>query len=51
MSANTEADIATAGALKLLLYNQHTTCAEFEELSKWLADNGVGSSAEMLQQY
>ncbi|AZO85932.1 hypothetical protein BOO88_25880 [Stutzerimonas stutzeri] len=44
MSDN-EANIATADALTLLLYNQHAICAAIEEVTKWLAENGVGSVA------
>jgi hypothetical protein len=45
MSANPEANIATADALTLLLHNQHAICAAIEEVTKWLAENGVGSVA------
>lgn len=45
MPGNSEANIATADALTLLLHNQHAICAAIEELTKWLADNGVGSVA------
>jgi hypothetical protein len=45
MSDNTKANIATADALTLLLHNQHAICAAIEELTKWLADNGVGNVA------
>lgn len=45
MRDNTESDIATADALTLLLHNQHALAAAIEELTKWLADNGVESVA------
>ena len=45
MSVNTEANIATADALTLLLHNQHALGAAIEEITKWLSDNGVGSVA------
>ncbi|MDR7285959.1 hypothetical protein J2X84_004819 [Pseudomonas corrugata] len=43
MSYNSEADIATADALTLLLHNQHAICAAMEEVTKWLSENGVAS--------
>ncbi|WP_244647812.1 hypothetical protein [Pseudomonas kielensis] len=43
MPNNSEANIATADALTLLLHNQHAICAAIEEVTKWLAENGVGS--------
>jgi hypothetical protein len=45
MSDNSEANIATAEALTLLLHNQHAICAAIEEVTKWLSENGVGSVA------
>ena len=45
MLDNSEANIATADALTLLLHNQHAICAAIEEVTKWLSDNGVGSVA------
>ncbi len=45
MSDNSEAKIATADALTLLLHNQHAIGAAIEEVTKWLSDNGVGSVA------
>jgi len=45
MSANTEANIAIADALTLLLHNQHAICAAIEEVTKWLSENGIGSVA------
>lgn len=40
------ANIATADALTLLLHNQHAIAAAIEEITKWLSENGVGSVAE-----
>jgi hypothetical protein len=45
MSDNSEANIATADALTLLLHNQHAICAALEEVTKWLSEKGVGSVA------
>lgn len=45
MPGNSEANIATADALTLLLHNQHAIGAAIEELTKWLSENGVGSVA------
>jgi hypothetical protein len=45
MPDSSEARIATADALTLLLHNQHAICAAIEEMTKWLAENGVGSVA------
>jgi len=45
MPDNSEAHIATADALTLLLHNQHAICAAIEEVTKWLSANGVGSVA------
>jgi len=45
MSDNTDAKIATADALTLLLHNQHALGAAIEEITKWLSENGVGSVA------
>jgi hypothetical protein len=45
MSDNSQANIATADALTLLLHNQHAICAAMEEVTKWLSENGVGSVA------
>jgi len=45
MPANSKANIATADALTLLLHNQHALGAAIEEVTKWLAENGVGSVA------
>lgn len=43
MPDNSEANIATADALTLLLHNQHAIGAAIEEVTKWLSENGVGS--------
>lgn len=45
MPHNSEANIAIADTLTLLLHNQHAICAAIEEITKWLSDNGVGSVA------
>lgn len=45
MSDNSEAKIATADALTLLLHNQHALGAAIEEVTKWLSENGVGTVA------
>ncbi|KAA0948947.1 hypothetical protein FQ186_03675 [Pseudomonas sp. ANT_H14] len=45
MSDDSEANIATADALTLLLHNQHAICAAIEEVTKWLSENGVGNVA------
>lgn len=45
MPNNSEANIATADALTLLLHNQHAICAAIEEVTRWLAENGVGDVA------
>ena len=45
MLENSEANIATADALTLLLHNQHAICAAMEEVTKWLFENGVKSVA------
>ena len=37
--------IATADALTLLLHNQQALAAAFEEVTKFLSENGVGSVA------
>ncbi|WP_313630026.1 hypothetical protein [Pseudomonas sp.] len=46
MKNNSEANIATADALTLILHNQHALGAAIEELTKWLSENGVGAVAE-----
>ena len=45
MPGDSEANIATADALTLLLHNQHALGAAMEEVTKWLAENGAGSVA------
>jgi hypothetical protein len=42
MPDSSEANIATADALTLLLHNQHAICAAIEEVTR----NGVGSVAD-----
>jgi hypothetical protein len=46
MPDSSEANIATADALTLLLHNQHAMGAAIEEVTKWLSENGVGSVAD-----
>ncbi|KIP94538.1 hypothetical protein ACAW49_07350 [Pseudomonas sp. Env-44] len=41
MAGSSEANIATADALTLLLHNQHAICAAIEELTSWLSENGA----------
>lgn len=41
MRHSSEANIATADALTLLLYNQHALAASIEEVTKYLSENGV----------
>ncbi|WP_223630420.1 hypothetical protein [Pseudomonas atacamensis] len=45
MPDNSEANIATADALTLLLHNQHGLAAAIEEITCWLSENGVESVA------
>ena len=45
MPGDSEANIATADALTLLLHNQHALGAAIEEVTKWLSENGVESAA------
>jgi hypothetical protein len=45
MPGNSEANIAIADALTLLLHNQHALAAAIEEITKWLYENGVRSVA------
>ncbi|WP_314354102.1 hypothetical protein [Pseudomonas rhodesiae] len=45
MPNNSEANIAAADALTLLLHNQHALGAAIEEITKWLSENGVGNVA------
>lgn len=46
MPDSSEANVATADALTLLLHNQHALGAAIEEMTRWLAENGVGSVAD-----
>jgi hypothetical protein len=46
MPDSSEANIATADALTLLLHNQHAISAAIEELTKWLSENGVSCVAD-----
>lgn len=46
MPDSSEANIATADALTLLLHNQHAIGAAIEEITKWLSENGVAGVAE-----
>lgn len=45
MPDSSEANIATADALTLLLHNQHALAAAIEEVTTWFSDHGVGSVA------
>lgn len=46
MPYDSASNIATADALTLLLHNQHALGAAIEEVTKWLAENGVTTVAE-----
>ena len=46
MPDNTDARIATADALTLLLHNQHGIAAALEELAKWATSQGGPHIAE-----
>lgn len=46
MPYDSDANIATADALTLLLHNQHALGAAIEEVAKWLSENGVEAVAE-----
>lgn len=46
MPDNSDANIATADALTLLLHNQHAICAALEEVTKWLSENGGRGAAD-----
>lgn len=46
MPDKSEANIATADALTLLLHNQHAISAAIEEVTKWLSENGVRCVAD-----
>lgn len=45
MPDKSEATIATADALTLLLHNQHAIGAAIDEITKWLSENGKESVA------
>ena len=44
MPDNTEAHIATADVLTLLLHNQHVLAAAIEELALWVKANGASDT-------
>ncbi|WP_145256731.1 hypothetical protein [Pseudomonas sp. SJZ131] len=44
MPDSSEANIAAADALTLLLHNQHAICAAIEEVTQWLSENGAGNA-------
>lgn len=46
MPTNTNAHIATADALTLLLHNQHALGAAIEEITGWLLESGAGNVAD-----
>lgn len=46
MPNNSPSNIATADALTLLLHNQHALAAAIEEVTVWLAANGVAVVAD-----
>lgn len=46
MPDNTEANVATADVLTLLLHNQHAIAAAIEELSLWAKANAAGATCE-----
>ncbi|MDR6581632.1 hypothetical protein [Pseudomonas extremaustralis] len=41
MPDNTDANIATADVLTLLLHNQYALSAAMEEITNWLSENGA----------
>lgn len=43
MPNSSEANIAAADALTLLLQNQHALAASMEEITNWLLENGAES--------
>ncbi|MEE4184117.1 hypothetical protein [Pseudomonas viridiflava] len=45
MSDNSEANVATADALTMLLHNQHALAAALEEVTKWILENGMETVA------
>ena len=46
MPSSSASNIATADALTLLLHNQHALAAAIEEVTVWLAANGVAVVAD-----
>ncbi len=46
MPDNTEAHIATADVLTLLLHNQHALAAAIEEVALWVRANGSSETHE-----
>lgn len=46
MPDNTEAHIATADVLTLLLHNQHALAAAIEEVALWAKNNGASEAHE-----
>lgn len=46
MTTNTDANIATADVLTLLLHNQHGIAAALEELANWATRQGGAHVAE-----
>lgn len=46
MTHHSEANIAVADTLTLLLHNQHAICAAIEEITQWLSENGSGNFAD-----
>lgn len=46
MPFDSDSNIAAADALTLLLHNQHALGAAIEEVTIWLAANGVASVAD-----
>ncbi|WP_122559178.1 hypothetical protein [Pseudomonas viridiflava] len=45
MPDNSEANVATADALTMLLHNQHALAAALEEVTKWILEIGVETVA------
>lgn len=45
MPDNSEANVATADALTMLLHNQHALAAAVEEVTKWILEIGVETVA------
>ncbi|NMZ91492.1 hypothetical protein HBR95_08215 [Pseudomonas panacis] len=41
MPDSSDAKIAAADALTLLLHNQHAICAAIEEVTNWLSESGA----------